>query len=148
MATNEEYNHYINSAKWKTKRKQVLIRDNYTCQSCGVKAKYGLHVHHLTYARFKDEPLTDLTTLCEFCHSKKHGNKKERPKRAKKQVVKMRQKTKRKVKSVKPPRTKSRANKRKSELIAQNEQLHQRQSRKRKTFTAATGRTFRKGLCR
>lgn len=56
-------------------RKQVYIRDDYTCQSCGAVSGQGnrvvLNAHHIK--RFNDYPKlrTDINngiTLCESCH--------------------------------------------------------------------------------
>jgi len=68
-----EKERYLNSAKWKSKRFDVLHRDNYTCQSCG---SIATEVHHLHYRNFGNEPLDELTSLCRECHQKiheKHG---------------------------------------------------------------------------
>jgi len=54
-------------AEWQELRRQILHRDNYTCQQCG-NNNY-LEVHHLR-AKHKggtDEPV-NLITLCETCH--------------------------------------------------------------------------------
>jgi len=68
-----EKERYLNSAKWKNKRQQVLNRDNYACQSCG---SIATEVHHLHYRNFGNEPLDELISLCRECHEKiheKHG---------------------------------------------------------------------------
>ena len=62
---------YINSAEWHKKRALVLSRDNNQCQHCG--STEFLHVHHLSYKNFKDEPLEDLVTLCKYCHARVHN---------------------------------------------------------------------------
>lgn len=65
---------YIKSKQWEAKRQLVLTRDNNQCQHCNSKGNgKSLHVHHLTYKNFKNEPLEDLVTLCDSCHSKAHG---------------------------------------------------------------------------
>lgn len=53
---------------WRIIRKQVLERDNYTCQSCGTKPK-APHVHHII-PRDKggSEDLKNLITKCLGCH--------------------------------------------------------------------------------
>jgi len=54
----------------KTIRKQVLERDNYTCQTCGTKGGY-LHIDHIqpwkeyTEGRFD---INNCRTLCRKCH--------------------------------------------------------------------------------
>lgn len=56
----------------------VLKRDNYTCQICGSKEK--LCVHHKdgngrnVLAKYKNNNLDNLITLCHRCHSNLHLN--------------------------------------------------------------------------
>jgi len=55
---------------WDKLRRQVLNRDNYTCQSCG-KSGCRLYVHHITpYKLSKNNSLNNLITLCLICHMK------------------------------------------------------------------------------
>lgn len=65
--------------RWKTRRKQILERDQYKCVLCG--STESLHVHHRQYhfierlQKFKDPWEYDganLITLCEKCHTKGH----------------------------------------------------------------------------
>lgn len=68
--------------EWKTWRKSVFERDNYTCQDCGAVSKKGLQVflepHHKTPVRElidtpHEECMFDInngTTLCRECHMK------------------------------------------------------------------------------
>lgn len=64
-----EYNKYMKSKAWATKRGLVLQRDNHTCQSC--LKNVATQVHHLSY-RFVDflgnEPAFDLMSVCKECH--------------------------------------------------------------------------------
>jgi 5-methylcytosine-specific restriction endonuclease McrA len=60
------YDAYLASYQWKQKRKQVLERDNYTCQGCGVRP--AEQVHHLTYRRVGREMNFDLVSVCTRCH--------------------------------------------------------------------------------
>lgn len=72
---------------WLNKRKEVLVRDNFTCQKCGYKGNYTidkngylhksklqerlLHTHHITGYRYeKSDPdnTRKLITLCAPCH--------------------------------------------------------------------------------
>lgn len=70
----KEHAKYTRSKEWKAKRQLVLNRDNNLCQQCGSDGDgRSLHVHHLTYKNFKNEPLEDLITLCDHCHSGSHG---------------------------------------------------------------------------
>jgi len=68
-----DYNDYIHSDKWLERRRQALLRDGFRCQKCG--SRRYLHVHHLTYARFGNEKLDDLQTVCKACHEKIHGRR-------------------------------------------------------------------------
>ena len=74
--TKEEYYKALESPKWRSKRKTILERDNYTCTKCGCKS--DLHVHHTYYLRGKmpwDVPDSCLVTLCRPCHEKVHENR-------------------------------------------------------------------------
>lgn len=63
---------YLKSSTWKTKRLQVLKRDNYTCQSCEATGVI-LHVHHMRdYKLIPNEPISSLVTLCASCHTQQH----------------------------------------------------------------------------
>lgn len=63
---------YLNTKVWNEKRKLVLARDNYTCQSCGCKDK-SLSVHHLSgYNKIPYESTNCLVALCQDCHTKQH----------------------------------------------------------------------------
>lgn len=74
----KEYAALLNRPEWKRKREEILIRDNYTCSSCGDDKDSGvkLHVHHLYYvgnATPWDYPDKALTTLCAGCHKDAHN---------------------------------------------------------------------------
>jgi len=62
----KEYEDYIRSKEWTTRRKKVLERDNNICQSC--LNNKATEVHHITYKHFKDEPLFELVSVCKPCH--------------------------------------------------------------------------------
>jgi 5-methylcytosine-specific restriction endonuclease McrA len=54
---------------------QVLRRDGWRCQRCGVLK--GLQVHHITpRSRLGDDSETNLITLCVDCHQEIHMMKK------------------------------------------------------------------------
>lgn len=61
-----EYAEYLKSPEWKEKRKMVMQRDKYICQSCLVED--AREVHHLTYRHLYNEPLFDLVAVCRDCH--------------------------------------------------------------------------------
>jgi hypothetical protein len=59
------------SPKMNRFRKEVFIRDNYTCQICGKRGGVDLHAHHIF--SFKDHPQYmydpgNGMTLCKKCH--------------------------------------------------------------------------------
>jgi len=69
------------STKYREWRNSVFIRDNYTCQSCGIRCGNGtnvhLHAHHIkSFANFPDQrfDLNNGMTLCKQCHYKEHSN--------------------------------------------------------------------------
>ncbi|WP_242698451.1 HNH endonuclease [Bacillus sp. SD088] len=69
---------------WRSQRKKARIRDNFTCQDCGLTEKeYGkeLSVHHIIpFREFNGDweeanRLTNLVCLCEHpCHRNRHKN--------------------------------------------------------------------------
>jgi len=71
---------FYKTARWKKKRGGILQRDGYMCTEC---YKYGRRidattVHHIkSIEQFPELALTDsnLVSLCEPCHNKKHPEK-------------------------------------------------------------------------
>lgn len=62
------YSDKLKSPKWQKKRLEVLNRDNFKCCLCGDE-ETELHVHHLKYtAEPWSAPISDLETLCKYCH--------------------------------------------------------------------------------
>lgn len=61
---------------WLSIKKTIKIRDNYTCQICGVNKR--LHVHHKDKNRWNNK-LENLITLCNSCHLSQHGKNFEKP---------------------------------------------------------------------
>jgi len=79
-------------AEFATWRKEVFVRDNYTCQECGVRCKsemrIELHPHHIKpLARYPElaYAIDNGKTLCSKCHWKLH--KTERVREYKSQVI-------------------------------------------------------------
>lgn len=75
----QEYQEQLKSSEWKTKRLEILERDNYVCQECGSKS--NLHIHHKYYLNNYNawEYLNDaLITLCKDCHKNLHNNLKDK----------------------------------------------------------------------
>jgi hypothetical protein len=65
------YRAYIRSEAWRRKRTEVIRRARGMCERCG---RWPIvNVHHLSYARLGDEPLTDLIGACSRCHRELHG---------------------------------------------------------------------------
>ncbi|MDD4578251.1 MAG: DUF1998 domain-containing protein, partial [Anaerolineaceae bacterium] len=66
----------IYGAGWDKLRQKILLRDGYTCRSCGkVFPVTELHVHHVQPFRTFAEPAlanqaSNLVTLCASCHHK------------------------------------------------------------------------------
>lgn len=68
--TNKKIRYSMEGNKW---RKDVLVRDNYTCQKCGEKDILKLEVHHIKSFCNYPESRLDINngqTLCESCHYK------------------------------------------------------------------------------
>jgi 5-methylcytosine-specific restriction endonuclease McrA len=65
-----KYQEYLRSPQWKEKRVLVMARDNNTCQHC--KNTTATEIHHVRYDNIFDEPLEDLISLCNLCHSQAH----------------------------------------------------------------------------
>ena len=72
---NELYREYLGSCEWNEIRKEILDRDNFTCQGCLINFynAEGLHVHHKTYSHVGAELFFQLVTLCEECHERAHS---------------------------------------------------------------------------
>jgi len=67
------YKEDLKDFRWAKKRKQIFIRDNYTCQKC--KATTNLQVHHKKYINGRRPWQYNekyLITLCDSCHKKEH----------------------------------------------------------------------------
>lgn len=65
-----QYREYIFSEAWAKKRAMFWSRHPRRCARCGSTVK--LHVHHMTYERFKKERMSDLIGLCQRCHRLVH----------------------------------------------------------------------------
>lgn len=54
---------------WRAIRLQVLERDNYTCQKCGIVNPPRISAHHRTpFEITQDNSLENLIALCNSCH--------------------------------------------------------------------------------
>jgi len=65
----DAYHEYLSSDAWQNTRKNILARDENTCQICGSKAR---DVHHLTYVNVGHEYYFELVSLCGDCHKTYH----------------------------------------------------------------------------
>lgn len=63
----EEHDLYLQTEDWRKRRELVLKRDNFLCQSC--LDKKATQVHHTSYRYWKNEPLFDLVSVCDECHT-------------------------------------------------------------------------------
>lgn len=68
-----DYNDYLKSDAWKTKRRLVFARSGGKCEGCGTAS--ATQVHHLTYAHAKQEFLFELVAICDACHSRLHDDR-------------------------------------------------------------------------
>jgi hypothetical protein len=70
-------NQYNGIKHWKYLRQEVLERDNYICQNCGIQYKemsQFLHVHHKVYlSEGGKNEVSNLITLCKECHFELHS---------------------------------------------------------------------------
>lgn len=67
----------ITKEKWFNLREYIIERDNFTCQDCGkFYFDKGLAVHHrlALYKGGNNNP-SNLITLCEKCHLKRHSKR-------------------------------------------------------------------------
>lgn len=76
--TNQEYEAYLKSDKWRQIAEKRFQIDGYRCVMCGCKGTSGncLEVHHLSYRYLGHEEnriYEDLVTLCHCCHKQIHA---------------------------------------------------------------------------
>lgn len=60
------YEELLRSEEWRNKRKEILSRDNNTCQHCGFSEShfYSAHVLSIDKQTFKEiQPLMDISTV-------------------------------------------------------------------------------------
>lgn len=68
----DNYDDYLKSPAWRSKRSKVLNRANGICEGCGDNK--ADQVHHLTYAHVGNEFLFELVALCHPCHERLHAD--------------------------------------------------------------------------
>jgi len=54
-------------------RSKILLRDHFRCQECGYFKHLEVH-HIIPRSKGGSDDLTNLVTLCQRCHAKKHGH--------------------------------------------------------------------------
>lgn len=70
-----DYKEQQKDPRWVAKSREIMKRDNFTCQLCG-KKHVKLNVHHIKYNKnlnYWEYPDELLLTVCEVCHAKIHG---------------------------------------------------------------------------
>jgi hypothetical protein len=67
-----DYNTYIQSQRWRERRKAFFKNHPYRCEGCG--RRKGVELHHLSYERLGSELDEDLVPLCSRrgCHPAAH----------------------------------------------------------------------------
>ena len=83
---------FYKTAGWEKKRLEILERDNYECQRCKAKGRFGRGnvVHHIKHLEARpDLALEDdnLMTVCERCHNELHPEKLKRAETAKRERI-------------------------------------------------------------
>ncbi len=68
-----DYEEYLQSDIWKSKRKRALERDKHICQAC--LRRPAVQVHHTTYQyEWGQEPLFVLFSVCRIYHKALHNH--------------------------------------------------------------------------
>ncbi len=68
-----DYQKYIRSKEWQTKRQQKLEACNHRCECEGRCYRKATQIHHLHYDTLGNESIEDLQALCPKCHMQKSG---------------------------------------------------------------------------
>src|SRR5262249_50051141 len=69
----KEHEEYLRTPAWRAKRNAVIARERGLCQGCRLRP--AVHVHHVTYANWKNELLWELVAVCLDCHERAHKRK-------------------------------------------------------------------------
>lgn len=70
MFRSDLYKEKLKDTRWRKRRREILVRDNFKCQKCNHRSYYN-EVHHVVYKfgldpwDYEDEY---LLTLCRNCH--------------------------------------------------------------------------------
>lgn len=70
FVTPEMKDAYYGLPHWQKVKHERESRDHFQCVLCGFDDE--LRCHHVSYANLFCEPLADLLTLCDACHSRVH----------------------------------------------------------------------------
>lgn len=76
----DSYREYIDSDKWREFKASIIMERGKVCENCRATPR-TIDLHHLTYARFKNERSEDVKLLCRKCHAAVHGVKDFKSKR-------------------------------------------------------------------
>lgn len=66
MSDKFDYQRYLASREWASKKEAIRARCEGFCERCGVRPYES--THHLTYERIGNELLEDLLAVCNWCH--------------------------------------------------------------------------------
>lgn len=69
--SNLTYEEYLASPWWSARKAAVIRVRGEQCKRCG--CRYGLELHHRSYARLGHELPEDVELLCLPCHRREHG---------------------------------------------------------------------------
>jgi 5-methylcytosine-specific restriction endonuclease McrA len=61
----------LDPVAYESLRQQVLRRDGWRCQSCGIMSNLGVH-HKQFRSHSGDDSEENLITLCSTCHASTH----------------------------------------------------------------------------
>ena len=67
----EDPDSYEKDEAFQAVRPRVLKEDDFTCRACGFRADKWQEVHHINDDH-SDNSITNLATLCSFCHMTQH----------------------------------------------------------------------------
>ena len=84
----QETNKFYKTYKWKRKREEALLRDNYECQICKKEGRFhpAECVHHIKELKHYPElalDINNLVSLCNRCHNLIHDKHLNRTKKKK-----------------------------------------------------------------
>jgi len=68
----EEDKKFMKSAEWKRIRKEILERDDSTCQYCVIKRTTHMQINHID-GNPKDHSQENLEVICSSCHKITHS---------------------------------------------------------------------------